>query len=99
MSDNYSYGNLLLDYAHKNISASSNVKNSAILEDFNEATAEMEEPDMLISTFQTRIEALGGNVGYNGYPNANYKEKVNKEFPGFTGGNYLDMTAGFFFKD
>ncbi len=79
MSDNYSYGNLLLDYAHKNISASSNVKNSAILEDFNEATAEMEEPDMLISTFQTRIEALGGNVGYNGYPNANYKEKVNKE--------------------
>ena len=30
---------------------------------------------------------------------AEFKEKVNKEFPGFTGGNYLDMTAGFFFKD
>ena len=30
---------------------------------------------------------------------AEFKEKVNKEFLGFTGGNYLDMTAGFFFKN
>ncbi|MBR1628701.1 MAG: hypothetical protein IJ679_05470 [Lachnospiraceae bacterium] len=79
MTDNYSFGNLLLDYAHKNISASSKVKNSAILEDFNGVTAEMEAPEMLISTFQSRIEVLGGNNGYNGYPNATYKEKVNSE--------------------
>jgi hypothetical protein len=30
---------------------------------------------------------------------AEFKEKVNKEFPGYSGGNYLDMTAGFFFKN
>jgi len=28
-----------------------------------------------------------------------FKEKANKEFPGYSGGNYLDMTAGFFFKN
>lgn len=28
-----------------------------------------------------------------------FKERVNKEFPGYSGGNYLDMTAGFFFKN
>lgn len=30
---------------------------------------------------------------------AEFKDKVNSEFPGYTGGNYLDMTAGFFFKE
>jgi len=30
---------------------------------------------------------------------AEFKEKVNKEFPGYSGGNYLDMTAGFFFEN
>ncbi len=28
-----------------------------------------------------------------------FKEMVNKEFPGYSGSNYLDMTAGFFFKN
>ncbi len=28
-----------------------------------------------------------------------FKEMVNKEFHGYSGGNYLDMTAGFFFKN
>ena len=26
-----------------------------------------------------------------------FKDKVNERYPGYTGGNYLDMTAGFFF--
>lgn len=28
-----------------------------------------------------------------------FKEKVKEEFPGYSGENYLDMTAGFFFKN
>lgn len=28
---------------------------------------------------------------------ASFKEKVQKEYPAYSGGNYLDMTAGFFF--
>lgn len=40
-----------------------------------------------------RIKALGAGCS----DIESFKAAVNKEFPGYSGGNYLDMTAGFFF--
>ena len=48
---------------------------------------------------QTKIDYLEGLKSIAGECTTadEFKQKVNEKYPGYSGANYLDMTAGFFF--
>lgn len=48
---------------------------------------------------QTKIDYLEGLKSIAGECTTadEFKQKVNERYPGYSGANYLDMTAGFFF--
>lgn len=49
---------------------------------------------------QTKIDYLENlkSIAANCTSAESFKAEVEKQYPNYSGGNYLDMTAGFFFK-
>ncbi|MBQ9632708.1 MAG: hypothetical protein IJV04_07355 [Lachnospiraceae bacterium] len=79
MGEDYTMGELVIEYVRKEVPDAAKVKNSAIKKVYNDLATDTGDPAARLTGLRSQVLILAGKGGFDGYPNLNYKSVLNNK--------------------